>query len=380
MARLLPLALFFVFHAAPAGAQEAGGNLVLTGNFPRDLYLAGGRVEFPGEAEGDVVVAARSMSVDGLIRGDLLVAANRLLIRGRVLDDVRAAARTVGLDGEVGDGFVAAGEVVRLGATSRVGGIAWIAARRVELAGRVGGDVRAAAVRVRIAGTIEGDAALAAREIELLPGARIAGNLTYWSSQEARVAPGAQVDGRIIRRQPEFLDRAGRVLTVMSVITRVVFVLNLFVAGVILFLLFPGLTISAALTVGRRPWASLGMGLAILVLTPVVALSLILTVIGVPLALTLTWLYVAALLLGFLTAAFYLGDLVLRAFRRGTRPSRAARIAALGVALLVLALVRFVPIAGPLVLLLTLVLGVGAWTLRLSRGYAGLPDEEGARS
>jgi cytoskeletal protein CcmA (bactofilin family) len=380
MARLLPLALFFVFHAAPAGAQEAGGNLVLTGNFPRDLYLAGGRVEFPGEAEGDVVVAARSMSVDGLIRGDLLVVANRLLIRGRVLDDVRAAARTVGLDGEVGDGFVAAGEVVRLSATSRVGGIAWIAARRVELSGRVGRDVRATAVRVRIAGTIEGDAVLAAREIELQPGARIAGNLTYWSSQEARIAPGAQVDGRIIRRQPEFLDRAGRVLTVMSVITRVVFVLNLFVAGVILFLLFPRLTVSAALTVGRRPWASLGMGLAILVLTPVAALSLILTVIGVPLALTLAWLYVAALLLGFLTAAFYLGDLVLRAFRRGTRPSRGARIAALGVALLVLALVRFIPIAGPLVLLLTLVLGVGAWTLRLSRGYAGLPDEEGARS
>jgi cytoskeletal protein CcmA (bactofilin family) len=380
MARLLPLVLIFVLHAALAGAQEAGGNLVLTGNFPRDLYLAGGRVDFPGEAEGDVVVAARSMSVDGLIRGDLLVAANRLLIRGRVLDDVRAAARTVGLDGEVGDGFVAAGEVVRLGATSRVGGIAWIAARRVEFAGRVGGDVRAAAVRVRIAGTIEGDAALAAREIELLPGARIAGNLTYWSSQEARVAPGAQVDGRIIRRQPEFLDRAGRVLTVMSVITRVVFVLNLFVAGVILFLLFPGLTLSAALTVGRRPWASLGMGLAILVLTPVAALSLILTVIGVPLALTLAWLYVAALLLGFLTAAFYLGDLVLRASRRGTRPSRGARIAALGVAVLILALVRFIPIAGPLVLLLALVLGVGAWTLRLSRGYAGLPDEEGARS
>jgi hypothetical protein len=380
MARLLPLALLFVLHAAPAGAQEAGRNLVLTGNFPRDLYLAGGRIDFPGAAEGDVVAAARSMSVDGLIRGDLLVAANRLLIKGRVLDDVRAAARVVGLDGEVGDGFVAAGEVVRLGATSRVGGIASIAARRVELAGRVGRDVRATAARVRIAGTIEGDALLAARDIELLPGARIAGNLTYWSSQEARIAPGAQVGGRIIRRQPEFFDRAGRVLTVLGTITRVVFVVNLFVAGVILFFLFPRLTVSAALTVGRRPWASLGMGLAILVLTPLAALSLILTVIGVPLALTLAWLYVAALLLGFLTAAFYLGDLVLRAFRRGARPSRGARIAALAVALLVLAVVRFIPIAGPLVLLLALVFGVGAWTLRLSRGYAGLPDEEGARS
>jgi cytoskeletal protein CcmA (bactofilin family) len=380
MARLLPLVLIVMLRAVPAGAQEAGGNLVLRGSFPQDLYLAGGHVEFPGEAEGDVVAAARSMSVDGLVRGDLVVAAHRLVIKGRVLDDVRAAARTVGLDGEVGDGFVAAGEVVRLGTTSRVGGLAWIAARRVELAGRVGRDVRATAAEVRIAGTIEGDVVLAARDIELVPGARITGNLTYWSSQEARIAPGVQVDGRIVRRQPEFLDRAGRVLTVMGVITRAVFVLNLFVAGIILFLLFPRLTVSAALTVGRRPWASLGTGLAVLVLTPVAALSLILTVIGLPLALTLAWLYVAALLLGFLTAAFYVADLVLRAFRRGSWPSRGARIAALAVSLLVLTGVRFIPFAGSLILLLALVVGVGAWTLRLSRGYAGLADEEGARS
>jgi Polymer-forming cytoskeletal len=379
MARLLALSLFVTLHAAPAGAQEAGGNLVLTGNHPRDVYLAGGRVDFPGEAEADVVAAARAMTVPGMIRGDLVVVAHRLLVTGRVLDDVRAVARAVGLDGEVGDGFLAVGEVVRLTSSSRVGGTAWIAARRVELAGRVGGDVHATAARVRIAGTLEGDVVLAARDIEMLPGARIAGNLTYWSSQEVRIAPSAEVKGRVVRRQPEFLDRAGRVLTVLGVITRVVFVVNLFVAGVILFVLFPRLTISAASTVGRRPWASLGLGLAVLVVTPLAALSLMLTVIGIPLGLTLVWLYVAALLLGFLTAAFYLAELVLRALRRATRPPRSARIGALAVALIVLAAVRFVPIAGPAILALLLIVGMGAWILRLIRGYSGIPEEEGAR-
>jgi cytoskeletal protein CcmA (bactofilin family) len=379
MTRRLALALLFTLHAAPAGAQEAGGTLVLTGNHPRDVYAAAGQIDFPGEAEADVVAAARTMTVTGLVRGDLVVLAHRLVIAGRVLDDVRVAARVVTLEGEVGDGLLAAAEVVRLTSASRVGGMAWIAARRVELAGRVGGDVRAAAARVRIAGTLQGDVVLAARDIEMLPGARIAGNLTYWSSQEARIAPSAQVAGRVERRQPEFLDRAGRVLTILGIVTRVVFVLNLFVAGVILFFLFPRLTISAAATVGNRPWASLGMGLAVLVLTPLTAMSLMLTVIGIPLALTLVWLYMAALLLGFLTAAFYLAEVVLRVLRRATRPPRGARIAALAAVLIVLASVRFVPIAGPLVLALLLIAGVGAWTLRLSRGYAGIPEEEGAR-
>ena len=100
--------------------------------------------------------------------------------------------------------------------------------------------------------------------------------------------------------------------------------------------------------------------------------------IGLPLALTLVWLYVLALLLGFLTAAFYLTEVLLRALRRATRPPRGARIAALAVVLVVLAAVRFVPIAGPIALVLLLIAGVGAWTLRLSRTYSGIPGEEGA--
>ncbi len=380
MVTLLILSMLVVLAAAPAGAQEAGETLVLSGRFARDLYLAGGRVDFPGEAEADVVVAARALSVAGTIRGDLLAVASRLLVAGRVGDDARAAAQVVGLDGEVGDGLLAAGEVIRLGTASRVGGSAWLAGRRVDVAGQVGRDLRAAAVRVRISGAIAGDVVLAARDIELLPGARIAGTLTYWSSQEARVAPGAQVGGRIVRRNPEYLDRAGRVLTVLDVITRVVFVVNLFVAGVVLFLLFPRLTVSAALTVGRRPWASFGAGLAVLALTPLAVLSLMLTVIGIPLALSLLWLYVGALLLGFLTAAFYLADVALRPVARTRWPSRGARIAALALVVLVLALVRFVPIIGPLVVLLALVFGVGAWTLRLTRSYSGVADEEGVRS
>ena len=376
MAKLLLLSLLLAVPAVPAGAQSEDA-VVLSGTFLRDLYLAGGQVELPGEAAGDLVVAARSVTITGLVKGDLLAAANNLLIRGRVFDDVRAAARRINLDGEVSDGFVVAGATVRLSETSRVGGDAWIAARRLEVSGRVGRELRAAAVRVRISGTIEGDVQLAARDIEILPSARIAGNLIYWSSEEARIAPGAKIEGRIIRRQPEYLDRAGRALTILGAITRIVFVLNLFVAGIILLLLFPRLTVSAALTVGQRPGTSFWVGLLVLVATPLTALLLIATVIGIPLAFALAWLYGAGLLLGFLTAAFYLGELLLRAMRRAVGHARGARIAALAAALVILALVRFIPIVGPLIVFLALVLGLGAWTLRLSRGYSGLSGDEG---
>jgi cytoskeletal protein CcmA (bactofilin family) len=376
--RLALLALVLVAGVAPATGQEVALHLVKTGTFAEDLYLAGERIEFRGEADGDLAAAAaRSLSIEGLVRGDVAAVAGSVFVAGRVLDDVRVAGQLVVIAGEVGDGLLAAGEVVRITTPTRVGGSAWILGRRVDVSGQVRRELRVAAVRVRIGGTVEGDVYLAARDIEILPTARITGSLTYWSSQEARIAPEAHIAGRVIQRQPEFLDRAGRVLTVVGLVTRALVVVNLFASGVVLFLLFPRFTVAAARTVGLRRWASLGTGLAVLVLTPLAALLLALTVIAIPLALGLAALYVLALWLGFIIAAFALGDLAARAFRRGTRHGRGARIGWLALAVLALALVRFVPVVGPLVLLVAIALGVGAWTLRLSRGYLGIPEEEG---
>ena len=369
--------LVLVAGATPAPGQEAALHLVKTGTSAEDLYLAGARVEFRGEADGDLAAAARSLSIEGLVRGDVAGGAGSVFVAGRVLDDVRVAGQLVVLAGEVGDGFLAAGEVVRITGPSRVGGSAWILGRRVDVSGRVRRELRVTAVRVRIEGIVEGDVYLAARDIEILPGARITGSLSYWSGQEARIAPEARIAGRVIQHQPRFFDRAGRVLTVLGLVTRALVVVNLFVSGVVLFLLFPRFTVAAARTVERRPWASLGTGAAVLVLTPLAAVLLALTVIAIPLALALAALYVLALLLGFITAAFALGDVGARAFRRGAAHGRGARIARLALAVLALALVRFVPVAGPLILLIALALGVGAWTRRLYRGYLGIPDEEG---
>jgi cytoskeletal protein CcmA (bactofilin family) len=369
--------LALVAGAAPAIGQEAALHLVKSGTFAEDLYLAGARIEFRGEVDGDLAAAARHVSIEGLVRGDVAAAAGSVSVTGRVLDDVRVAGQLVVLAGEIGDGLLAAGEVVRITGPTRVGGSAWILGRRVDVSGQVRRELRVAAVRVRIEGTVEGDVYLAGRDIEILPTARITGSLTYWSGQEARIAPEARIAGRVIQHQPKFFDRAGRVLAVLGVVTRVLVVVNLFVSGVVLFLLFPRFTVAAARTVERRPWASLGTGLAVLVLTPLAALLLALTVIAIPLALALAALYVLALLLGFITAAFALGDLGARIFRRGARQGRRGRVAWLALAVLALALVRFVPVAGPLVLLVTLALGVGAWTLRLYRGYLGIPEEEG---
>ncbi len=55
------------------------------------------------------------------------------------------------------------------------------------------------------------------------------------------------------------------------------------------------------------------------------------------------------------------------------RRSRATRVVSLAAALGALALVRLIPIAGAIVAFLALVSGLGAWTTRAYRAWAGAP-------
>jgi len=369
--------------AAPAVAlgQEAEVHIIKRGTFPDDLYLAGDHVEFSGDAQGDLVVAGRVVSVEGRVRSDLAIAGGSVVVKGRVQDDMRVAARILLLeDVRVTDALIAAAEVLRIGSGSEVGGPVWVMGRRVDVAGTLRRELRVAAARVRISGTIDGDVTIAARDIEILPTARVRGSLVYWSGHEAQIEAGAQIRGPIVHRQPEFLDRAGRILTVIGTVTRALFVVNLLVAGVILFLLFPGLTVSAALTVRKEPGASLVLGIVLVAGVPIVLACLILSIVGAPLGLALVPVYVIALLVGLLTAAFCLGELGAHAVLRRPKLSRGAHLTGLLVALIALSLVRYIPIAGNVILLLAVVLGLGGWTLRVYRRYRGEEPEGGLPS
>ena len=145
----------------------------------------------------------------------------------------------------------------------------------------------------------------------------------------------------------------------------------LMVTGVVLLLLFPGVFARSARTIATNPWKSLGLGLAALVVTPVVVMILLFTVLGIPLAFTAMALYAVALLVGFLVAAVFLGDVGGLLGQR--RPSPGGQIVRLLGALIVLALARWIPVVGGLILCLALLFGLGALVLESHRAYAGRP-------
>jgi cytoskeletal protein CcmA (bactofilin family) len=365
---LSPLAVLLALCDG-ASAQDTGRRVTIEGTRAANVYVAGGTVDVRGELQKDLVAAGGTVTVERLVRGDVIVAGGTVHLGGEVGDDVRAVGGLVTVASEVGGELVAAGGDVVLERTARVAGATRLAGGTVAVHGDLGGYLRVAGGEVTIGGQVDGDVGAVGRSITVLPGARVTGNFTYASPGAARIDPAAQILGRVSREPVEWAERARWAGRGVVRAIQVVVVLGLLATGVVFLLLFPGVTLAVSRAIATAPWSSLGIGALLLVGGPVLAVLLMVTIVGIPLGLLTIALYLVSLVLGFLAGAIFLGDLLPRVARRET-PSTGLRVLGLVLALVALGLAGLIPVAGGLIHLAALLLGLGALGLYARRRYA----------
>jgi cytoskeletal protein CcmA (bactofilin family) len=367
---LIALAAALAAVAAGLGwAQQADETVILAAPAAVDQYLAGRDVQVLAEVRGDLVAAGQTVTLSGAVTGDLIAAGETLIVAGPVGDDVRAAGRQVRIGAAVGDHLVAAGQSVALEPGARVGAWAWLAGERIDLHGRVGGEVRAAGARINVTGRIDGDLRALGGRIRILPTAVIGGDLVWSADHPPEIAEGAVIEGEVTEVPLPEKKPAG-VLIAVGVGGVIVFLLSLWLTALVLYLLYPGIARRAAGTIGARPWACLGLGLAVVAAGPLAIGLLFATLVGSLLALLLLGAYLLVLVLGGLAGVFAVSEGGLRLLGRAERAGTGARSLALAGALLALLLVQAVPVLGQLAALLTLLLGVGALKLLAYRAWA----------
>src|SRR5215210_454747 len=215
--------------ASPGWAVETrSGDEVVIGPdevLDDDLYVTANRVVVDGTIRGDLVAFGQSITVDGTVEGDLIAAGQTVEVGGTVEDDTRIAGQALLLGGgaSVADDLLAAGYSLENEPDSTVGGTLLYAGYQALLAGSVGEDFSAAANGVQLDGEVAGDvnveadgesgaapvftpvAGVGIPTVEsglTLPSlARVGGDLTYQSSAEAQIDPGAQVEGEVISEE-----------------------------------------------------------------------------------------------------------------------------------------------------------------------------------
>lgn len=357
--------LAWLFTTPVLAAYQAGGDVLWTDPIDSNLYLAGDSVRLHAPAGADVAAAGGRVIIQQRVGGDLLAAGGQVEVRGTVDDDVRVAAGQVRLGSAIAGEAIAAGGHVWLQPEARVGGRAWFAGSSVDVDGHVAGELRVAGKEVTIAGIIDGDALVHADTLRILPGARIGGRLDYRSSAAAEIAPDASIAGPVKHHQSDSPPIPVRAPVWVSMLWGIAVVT---VTAIVYVLAVPRFAIDAADTLGERPWASLGLGIAVLFATPPVAILSMVTVLGALVGLVLLLLYVLMLLLGFFTGILFVGrTLLLRPIGRAGSGSILLSITASIVATLLLALLMLIPVAGTVLVTVVLISGLGAVTLRLFR-------------
>ena len=365
------LALLVPGSGARAADPQVGQTVVRSGpTIASDLYAFGGGVDIQSDVEGDLVAGGGRVVTDRHVQGNLIVAAGSIVVGGTVVRNVRAAGGAVTISSYVGRNLNVGGGTVVLTPEAVIEGRARLVGGEVRVDGTVKKKLYAAGAVVVLAGEFQGDVEVVAQEIEVLPTARIKGRLTYWSARDAKIDRKAKIQGGVSHNLPELPRALARTGTALVTVSRLLFMAGLIVTGVALYLLFPGFTVLASHTIGSDPVKSLGIGLVFFAAMPVIAILTMLTILGIPLGLILFVLYFAALLVGFLVTAFYLGDVGARVSRRRGRRSRSARVLWLILALAVLALVNQVPFVGGTVMAAAVLLGLGAMSLHTWRHWA----------
>ena len=200
--------------------------------------------------------------------------------------------------------------------------------------------------RVEITGTVRRDVVVFNGEVVVRAGAQIDGNLVTRGT--TTVEEGAVIGG-------EQRSLAGTDWTDIGLAGRfawwVAYTISTLILGLILLLVAPRVDPAVAWAARERTGAAIGIGLAVFILLPIVALLLLVTIVGIPLGvfllLALSLLYTAAYVLG----AHAIG-------RRLVREPKSRYVAFLA-GLAIVRVLGLIPIVGGLTWVLVAIFGFG---------------------
>jgi hypothetical protein len=388
------LALVLALVALPAVAQAAtfrSGDAVVipaTEVIDDDLYVSGNAVQVLGTVNGDVVAAGQSIQISGRVADDIMAAGQTVRITGDAGGTVRAAGQDVSMSSASGRDAMLAGSTVTLSQEASVTQDAYIGAGMVLLGGTVGRNAGIGGGTVTIAGSVGGDTRVDAEKLVLAPGSTVGGDLSY--SANSATVDGAVAGSTDVRPSPDELRKQheqsgdvesgakggaamGGLLFFWGVLYWFRSLFGYIIFGLIVVLVFRRFSAESADALAARPWPALGWGALVVFAFPFVWIPALLFGIllgGWWIAVLALFAWFTLLAVGLIVGALCLGRLVIS---RGER--KPADVWPMLLALLGLWIVWLVPFVGGLIMIGTLVFGVGGVILAVAERRRSRPAE-----
>jgi cytoskeletal protein CcmA (bactofilin family) len=344
---------------------------------PGDYFAAGETVILAGTVKGDAYIVGGQIIIDGTIDGDLLVAGGTITVNGTIGQDLRLAGGNILIGGKITQNATLIGGNIHLTKDAKIGGNITTGSGNLTIAAPLKGNLYGGSGNLTLSNQIDGFVKIAAGHISLLPQTLIKGNLTYTSDQAPILTGNATVSGQIIKidmpitvpkpdkNWREVLEQ--RATEIKDTVTSAVFILGLInslVLGFLIVYFFPNWSYRAILSIEESPWKTALIGLAGLILTPMLLVISLILIIGMSTSAVLTATYLSFLYLSRIIFGYWLGARFIQGLQRMAGPG-----VTLFVGLGLFYLLSTVTYFGSIITLISLIFGLGAILSASKDGY-----------
>ena len=313
----------------------------------KNYYAAGQSVEIYGEINGDLFLVGQNIIIDSEnINGDIFAAGSSLTIKGQINGSVRFAGERLNIYGQVSKNGFFAGQIAMIGSESVVGGHMTAWGQQVSLRGQVTGDLEGGMDILTVSGQVGQDIDLYLSgdnvdALQLTDEAIVDGSVRYHAWQELNISEQAQIGGEVVfNKMTKHVKSDFGIPVLWSMVLKF---FGMLVVGMLLIYLLPKLLPYVTSRVKKHPARTLFIGLATLILTPIISILLMITIIGLPLAFIILGAWVIALYVAKVLAAWLVGSWLKNKFLANYKWSK---VSVLALGILVYVLICKIPIVG----------------------------------
>ena len=315
----------FAATLLPADMNDAS-NVVVSGlEDYRNLYVFGGSVVVNKGIFGDLFSVGSSVNIAGDVEDDLFALGGNVIVANAVDGDARIVGGNVSINAPIGGDLVVAGGTVNTSLRANVEGDLWVAGGTVNITSPVAGNAKIAGGEVFINSTVYGMLEVSAsKKLTFGPESSVLGSIVYSGKNDPIIQDGAKVgtiERKVInKKENEKKDNAGGFIFLL-----IMKLIGLSVATFI-FVRFFKVRITELFSSSYSPLVSYKrfstnfiIGLAAIILIPVVSLIAVLSVFGMYLGAILFFWFVFVVVITGVFTVILLGVLVQKLHKDGKK-------------------------------------------------------------
>ena len=300
---LLPLQGVFANTVVRSGdTVTLASNQSIDGSF----YVVGGTVALSGKVVGDTTVIGGNVTVGGEVTEDLAILAGTVNLQSPMAEDVRIVAGQVTITENIKGNLVVVAGKLTISSKATIDGDVLFYGGELVSEGAIGGKLLGSADSVRVDGAVKGGIDMSARTLTLGEQANITGDVKYASESDLTRAPGAVVEGTVVKNAP-VVAQESRVVTARQI--AVAFLISLF-ATLSFYLVFRRMIESFAGAVRSGLLVKTVVGFIFVFMAPLLIIILLVSVLGALVGLVALGLFILLLTLTLPLMAVTAGSLI----------------------------------------------------------------------